>query len=61
MTLCRGKVVVLKDRPDQFIIKSQHFVQKLTVFDVVTLLIPVKLHVVGDQLFFSDVLEREEF
>lgn len=61
MTLCWGKVVVLKDRPDQFIIKSQHFVQKLTIFDVITLLIPVELHVVGDQLFFSDVLEREEF
>jgi len=57
MTLGRSKVGILKHRSNQFVVKSQHFIQKLTIFNVVALLIAVKLHCVCHKLLFSDRLE----
>lgn len=61
MALGGCKAVVLEHRPDELIVKTQHLVKQLTIFNMITLLISVKLHGVGYHLFFSDVLEKQEF
>lgn len=58
--LGRRKTARLKHGSNQFVVKSQHLIEKLAVFDVVTLLVAIELHVVRDELLFSDVLENEE-
>lgn len=36
-----------ENRANQFVVESEHFVQQLTVLDVIALLVSVELHVVG--------------
>ena len=59
MAFSRGKVVILKYWADEFVIESKHFVKKLRIFYMITLLVSVELHAIGDHLFFGDVLESE--
>ena len=58
--LCRSEPGCLKHRSNELVIESQHLVQELTVLDMITFLVSVKLHIVGDHLLISNVLENEE-
>jgi len=57
MTLSWCKISGFQFRPNQFVVKSKHFIEEFTVFDVVAFLVSVKLHRVGDHLLIGDVLE----
>jgi hypothetical protein len=50
----------LQHGSDELVIESEHFEQKLTIFNVITFLVPVKLHVVSDQLLVRDIFEDQE-
>ena len=51
MRLCGCKTCSFKHRSNKFIIESRHFVQKFTIFDVIALLITIKLHGICNHLF----------
>ena len=57
MALSWSEIAVFKDRSNQFVVKSKHFIEQFAVLDMVALLVAVKLHVVGDQLFLGNRLE----
>lgn len=58
--LGRGKSCRLEHRPDQFVIESQHLEEKLTVFNMVALLVTIELHRVRHHLLLRDVFEDQE-
>ena len=60
MRLSSSKPCCLKHRSNKLIIKSEHPIQKLTVVNVVGLLVSVELHRVCHQLLFSYVFEDQE-
>jgi len=57
MRLGRCKTCSLQHRSNEFVIKSEHFVQEFAVLNVVSLLVTVKLHRVCNHLLIGNVLE----
>ena len=60
MTFSWRKISCFQFRPNQFIVKSEHFVEEFTVFYVVAFLVTVKLHSIGDHLLIGDILENKK-
>lgn len=60
MRLRWSKASCLKHGSNQLIIKPWHFIKKLTILDVVTFLVTIKLHIICDHLLFCDVFENQK-
>ena len=59
MTLCGCKVSNLKHWSNKLVIESKHLEEKLTILNMITLLIAVKLHCISNHLLFRDIFEWE--
>lgn len=60
MRVSAGEPMRLKKRSAEFILESDHLIQKLRIFDMIALLIPVVWKRTGYHLLVSDILEVQE-
>ena len=60
MRVSAGEPMGLKKRSAQFVLESDHLVQKFRIFDMIALLIPIIWKGTGYHLLVSDILEVEE-
>lgn len=58
--VCRRKSVLLQHRPTQLVVKANHFVEKLRIFDVVRLLVAIVGERPTHHLLVRDVLEVQK-